>query len=49
MVPLETHSALLDPMFIESRPLDDIWLQVIINFGNELESQGLERVSKHHS
>ena len=38
MVSLRTYSALLDPMFVESRPLDDIWLQVIINFGNELES-----------
>ena len=32
-----TYSALLDSVFVESRPLDDLRFQVIVNFSNKFE------------
>lgn len=43
-----TYSALLDSVLVKSRPLDDLWLQIIVNFGNKFERKDLKNVSKCH-
>lgn len=43
-----TYSALFDSVLVESRPLDDLWLQIIVNFGNKFERKDLNKVSKCH-
>lgn len=40
-----TYTAHLDTMLIESRPLDDISFQGIIDLRYELECQGLQPIS----
>lgn len=44
-----TYTAQLDAMFIESRPLDDIGFQSIVDLRHELEGQGLCRYNQFHA
>lgn len=38
-----TYCAHLDTMLVESRPFDDFGLEGVVNFRDQLESQGLSR------